>query len=163
MDKEQVNKIGIIIGVIIVIIGFFVQGIKIESSDYSVGEYGTKFGADFYTEIYDVTRDVGISVNKTRENVCHGLERVCDAIGWLIVVIGVLDILHFVAKKADDDNMIPSYQPSATIPKTSSNQASTPKENTSAYQPYQPSPHDKQITKNLEKPDFDSGNDMSAF
>ena len=91
---------GIIIGIVIIIIGFCVQDIRVDSSDTTVGSSNMKFGADFYTEIYDVTRDVGLAINNAQENICNAVERICDAIGWLIISLGAVDICFFACKYA---------------------------------------------------------------
>ncbi len=76
-NKKIVSIIGIIVGIAIVIIGF-----SIMSADYAYVSYSTasfneitnstktgsigesiRFGADFYTEMYSVTQDVGYAVN----------------------------------------------------------------------------------------------------
>lgn len=119
MDKKTANMIGIIVGIVIIIIGFCVQGTQIDSSAYSFGsgpEIGKsiKFGADFYTEMYDVTKDVGLAVNSAnrtisgavnhaQSNICTAMEQVCDAIGWLIVVVGLLNVCHFLPKVVQGD------------------------------------------------------------
>ena len=86
--KRTASIIGIIVGIIIVIIGFSVQS----TSTYSIGK-SLKFGADFYTEIYDVTKSVGYAINRTINDL------IC-AIGWLIVSLGVIDICFFGYKLA---------------------------------------------------------------
>ena len=100
MEKKTASIIGIILGIAIIIIGFCVQGISVEAEGADVGSSYMKFGADFYTEIYDVTRDVGIAVNRAQRNICGAVESVCGAIGWLIVAIGLVDIAYFVCKMA---------------------------------------------------------------
>lgn len=86
--RRIVAILGIIVGLIIIFIGLETTDTYI--STYSV-DSGIRFGADFYTEIYDVTSDVGKAVNYNTQ----GLERVCEAIGWLIFSIGALDVLAF--------------------------------------------------------------------
>lgn len=98
MEKKTASVIGIILGIAIIIVGFGVQGISVDSSSNSVGSSYMKFGADFYTEIYDVTKDVGDAVNNAQKNICNALEKVCDAIGWLIVVIGLFTSAYFSYK-----------------------------------------------------------------
>ncbi len=116
MEKKTASIIGIILGIAIIIVGFCVQGISVDAGGHE--DYGTptigsniKFGADFYTEIYAVTQDVGDAVNSAnmnihgavnnaQRNICGAIEKVCDAIGWLIVAIGLFDIAYFVCKKA---------------------------------------------------------------
>lgn len=91
--------IGIVLGIAIIIIGFGVQGISMDASKVPVGSY-MRFGADFYTEMYDVTRDVGSAINNAQKNICVAVEGVCDAIGWLIVAVGLFDVAYFVYKMA---------------------------------------------------------------
>jgi hypothetical protein len=116
MEKKAASIIGIILGIAIIIVGFCVQGINVDADDHE--SYGTptigsyiKFGADFYTEMYAVTQDVGDAVNSANKNIhgavnnaqrniCGAIEKACDAIGWLIVAIGLFDIAYFVCKMA---------------------------------------------------------------
>ncbi len=111
MNKKIASLIGIGLGIAMLIVGFCVQGINVDSGSYSDSYSATvgsniKFGADFYTEIYDVTKDVGEAVNaanknirgavnNAQRNICNAIESICDAIGWLIVVIGLFDIAYF--------------------------------------------------------------------
>lgn len=78
--------IGIIVGIAIIFIGFEAQ--KVSST--SIGTY-MKFGADFYSEIYLVTMNVGKAVNNVNKNIC-------ETIGWLIISLGAIDICYFVNK-----------------------------------------------------------------
>ena len=48
--------------------------------------------------MYDVTRDVGYAVNGTKAAIADAAEGVCDAIGWLIISLGAIDICFFVYK-----------------------------------------------------------------
>lgn len=99
-SKKSLSIFGIIVGIVIIIIGFYVQNISVDSSDANVGSSYMKFGADFYTEMYDVTRDVGLAINNAQENICNAVERICDAIGWLIISLGAIDICFFAYKFA---------------------------------------------------------------
>ena len=86
--RRIIAILGILVGIVIIIIGVETTNTYIWKTD--VGD-GLRFGADFYTEIYEVTSEVGHAVN----NNTAGLEHVCEAIGWLIVSIGAIDILAF--------------------------------------------------------------------
>ena len=110
MNKKIASIIGIVLGVAIIIVGFCVQGVSVDVSSSSIGRYIT-FGADFYTEMYAVTQEVGEAVNSANKNIhgavniaqrniCGAVESVCGAIGWLIVAIGLFDIAYFVCKMA---------------------------------------------------------------
>lgn len=111
MAKKLVSILGILVGVAILIIGFSVRDTSVSSSSYyfsggpSIGE-NIKFGADFYTEIYSVTKEVGEavntageamvgSVNNAQRNISNAAEDICNAIGWLIVALGLIDICYF--------------------------------------------------------------------
>lgn len=96
MDKRMASILGIALGVVILIVGFSVMG----PEQYTIGDPFMKFGADFYTEIYDVTRAAGLAVQTAYENICN-------AIGWLIVAIGLSDIAYFVCKlvSANDEGV----------------------------------------------------------
>ena len=83
-NKKIMSIIGIIVGIAIVIIGFLLQN----THSANIGEGYMKFGADFYTEIYDVTRDVGMAIT-------HSINDLIVAISWLIVSIGAIDICFF--------------------------------------------------------------------
>ena len=106
MKKKTASIIGIVVGIVIIIVGFCVQGMDLHES-YStptIGRY-IEFGADFYTEMYAVTQDVGVAVNSANKNI-HGAvnvaqRNICDAIGWLIVIIGLVDVAYFIYKNAD--------------------------------------------------------------
>ena len=76
---------GIVVGILIVFAGFMV-----ECSDYSIGR-SIQFGADFYTEMYDVTQDVGRALNSA-------INDLITAIGTLITAIGAIDICFFGLK-----------------------------------------------------------------
>ena len=116
MDKKAASVIGIVLGVVMIIVGFCVQGISVASEPFASTGYTSigsniAFGGDFYTEIYAVTQDVGQAVNtannnirgavnNAQQNICGAVEKVCDAIGWLIVVIGLFDVALFIGKMA---------------------------------------------------------------
>ena len=90
--KILTSGIGILVGFILIIIGLNVRTPEV----YKIGE-DIAFGADFYTEIYDVTREVGGAVNIATKNICN-------AIGWLIIAIGAFDICFFLRKMFDFDS-----------------------------------------------------------
>ena len=119
MEKKTASIIGIILGIAIFIIGLCVQGISVDATGHesngtpSIGSY-IQFGADFYTEMYAVTQDVGQAVNAAntnihgavnaaQRNICNAVESVCDAIGWLIVAIGAFDVAYFIYKLVSDE------------------------------------------------------------
>ena len=85
-SKKIVSIIGIVIGVIIIIIGFSLQN----TSSYAIGK-PIAFGGDFYTEMYDVTKDVGRAINNEINDLIY-------AISWLIISLGAIDICFFVYK-----------------------------------------------------------------
>ena len=95
MNKKIASIIGGLFGIVIIIIGFCVMGISVETYGVTIGS-DIKFGGDFYTEMYDVTRDVGRAINSTRVTLVNAVEGVCDAIGWLIVAIGLVDVAYFI-------------------------------------------------------------------
>ena len=82
--------IGIIAGVVILIVGINLMDVDV----YSVGEYSMKFGADFYTEIYDVTRDVGGAVNRS-------IKSIHQCAGTILACIGALTIVVYLNKSVD--------------------------------------------------------------
>lgn len=95
--------LGIAIG-----IGIIIIGICLLSADTdSIGQWGTRFGADFYTEMYSVTQDVGYAVNDVTRAV-H------TCVGWLVIVLGALtscyyfnlfsDLCHFAKDKLEEEN-----------------------------------------------------------
>ena len=84
MSKKFACIFGIIVGFFVIIIGIMLQNTTI----YSIGE-PIKFNGYFYTEIYDVTQDVGRAINKAINDL------IC-ALGWLTIAIGSIDICFFV-------------------------------------------------------------------
>jgi ribosomal protein L40E len=92
MSKKTSCILGIVVGIAIIIIGFSVQ----DTSSYGIGK-PIEFGADFYTEIYDVTKDVGHAINWT-------IRDLISAVGWLIVSLGAFDVCYFISKMANIKN-----------------------------------------------------------
>ena len=97
MNKKTVCIIGIALGIIIIIIGLCVMN----PETYLLGSrdsFGSliEFGADFYTEIYSMTYSAAHQVQTAYVNICN-------AIGWLIVAIGLLDVAYFVYKMAPSE------------------------------------------------------------
>ena len=97
MKKKTASIIGIILGIAIIIVGFCVMN----PETYLLGTRDSlgsliEFGADFYTEIYHMTYSTAHQVQKAYVNICN-------AIGWLIVAIGLFDIAYFVCKMASCD------------------------------------------------------------
>ena len=97
MKKKTASIIGIVVGIAIIIIGICVMN----PETLQIGKRNSlglpiEFGADFYTEMYDVTLDVGSAVQRAYKNICN-------AIGWLIVVIGLFDIGYFLCKLASSE------------------------------------------------------------
>ena len=84
--KKRASVFGIFIGIIAIIAGISM----LNTSIGGIGEYIT-FGADFYTEIYSVTRELGWSVSSATQAICNG-------IGWLLIVSGGFSICHFLTK-----------------------------------------------------------------
>lgn len=86
--RRIISVLGLLAGFGIIYIGF-----DIVDSYFWTDTVGShiSFGADFYTEIYDVTRQVG---NAVVENT-QALERLYDGIGWLIISIGAVDVFAF--------------------------------------------------------------------
>ncbi len=127
-SKKVVAVAGIIVGIVIIIIGFCVRGSR--ASIYE--DYATSkpvigrpiyFGADFYTEMYAVTQDVGEAINANTAAIDQNSMAIqsaynrlaftiYNAIGWLIVVIGAVDIVIFlylfIASRGGDENLIPN-------------------------------------------------------
>lgn len=93
ISGKIVPIIGIIVGVAIIILGVSLQ----DTERYAVGE-SIKFGADFYTEIYDVTKDVGHVIN-------YVVNDLIRAIGWLIISLGAMDICFFAYKLVNTEAM----------------------------------------------------------
>ena len=98
MDKKTASIIGIVVGIAIIIIGICVMNpetILLGKRD-SLGSLLGQYGADFYTDIYHMTYEVGFMVQKAYVNICN-------AIGWLIVVFGLFDIAYFLRKAFDSE------------------------------------------------------------
>ena len=76
--------LGILVG-----IGVIIIGICLLSADTdSIGKWGTRFGGDFYTEIYSVTQDVGYAVNDVTKAI-H------KCVGWIVIVLGALTSCYY--------------------------------------------------------------------
>lgn len=81
---------GIIAGIAILIVG-----INLMKADvYSIGKSGVRFGADFYTEIYDVTQDVGGAVNRS-------IRSMHQCAGTILACIGALTSVGYLNKAVD--------------------------------------------------------------
>lgn len=92
MKKNVVNYAGVVLGVFAIVIGFVVMN----PETYILGRRDAlgslvEFGADFYTEMYHMTYQVGMEVQRAYANVCN-------AVGWLIVFFGAFDICYFLSK-----------------------------------------------------------------
>lgn len=87
--RRIIAAVGIAVGLVIIVIGINCVNTYVWTEP--VGDY-IQFGADFYTEMYSVTREVGSAINNNTD----GLAKVCEAIGWLIVSIGLIDVIAFV-------------------------------------------------------------------
>ena len=97
MNQKTARIIGIALGIIIINIGLYVMNPETHllGSRDSLGSL-IEFGADFYTEIYHMTYSAAHQVQTAYVNICN-------AIGWLIVAIGLLDVAYFVYKMASDE------------------------------------------------------------
>lgn len=70
-------------------VGIIIIGICLLSADTdSIGQWGTRFGADFYTEMYAVTQDVGYAVNDVTKAI-H------KCMGWLVIALGVVTSCYY--------------------------------------------------------------------
>ena len=81
--KSVFAWLGIILGIGIILLGF-----KVKDSDVGDTPDTAKFGADFYTEMYGVTREVA-------KNVRYGNEALVEGIGWFLIAFGAADICLF--------------------------------------------------------------------
>ncbi len=102
ISKIIVASVGLLLGIIIIIIGINVQSVYgTYMSEYDVGK-PIEFGADFYTEMYDVTKDVGNAINNASNDIGAAISNatryICEAVGWLIISIGLIDICVFTYK-----------------------------------------------------------------
>lgn len=120
--KIVTSGIGILVGFILIIIGLNVRTPEV----YKIGE-DIAFGADFYTEIYDVTRDVGGAVNIATKNICN-------AIGWLIFAIGAFDICFFLRKMFDVDccKSVGAQMETESVPSAANSVSKVPEEKSNA-------------------------------
>ena len=104
-NKSKIASIiGIIIGVAIIVVGIVVLDSAYcnSKSGPAIGRH-IEFGADFYTEMYSVTQDVGEAINTNTyaiNEIGRILERILRAIGWLIVSLGAIDVCFFGYKLA---------------------------------------------------------------
>ena len=81
---------GIIVGITSIIAGIILQ----DSPNLYTGE-NLKFGADFYTEMYGITRTVAHTVESTMCEILY-------AISALLFIIGALAICFFTYKLIDN-------------------------------------------------------------
>lgn len=100
--------ISLILGIVILVMGFKVADKKFEINEYNASKYSVdsaKFGADFYTEIYkasDVAVDAISAVNggiaSLSTSVADFVEVVTYSAGMIIVAIGMgviaVSVLH---------------------------------------------------------------------
>ena len=75
-----VCTIGIIVGALIIIIGLF----SLVSLGAGLGQEWIQFGGDYYTEMYFMSYKLGVQIQKVYNAIC-----------WLIVVIGVFIVCYF--------------------------------------------------------------------
>ena len=90
--QKIVSIIGIIVGIAIIVMGI----ILMDTSSYGIGGY-IKFGADFYTEIYAVTRDVGHAIN-------YAINNLIRTVSWLIIAVGAIDVCFFAYSLVKSSN-----------------------------------------------------------
>ena len=83
MGKKILCITGIVVGIVVIIVG--INLLTIGSS--LVGEY-IRFGGDFFTEMYNLTRDVGYAINRAADNICA-------ALGWILIALGATMGLMF--------------------------------------------------------------------
>lgn len=81
--KVLAKILGVILGIAIIVIGINL----LEADTSSIGA-PLKFGADFYTEMYAVTKDVGYAVNRTTKAV-H------ECAGWIVIVLGAMTACNY--------------------------------------------------------------------
>ena len=104
---QKINFITLIMGIAIVMIGVNVKDHKVDVEVFSATPYdvdSAKFGADFYTEIYDASDtivDELSDINSGLDVVSNSQETMIEAIyyaaGMIIIVIG----LYTIAKSFD--------------------------------------------------------------
>ena len=92
--KKIFCVIGIIVGMIIIILGFVVLGLDTGSSYISSAE----FGADFYTYCYK-------AIKIAADNVISMAKIVNRGIAFLLIAIGATDICIFGYKLVDEKNL----------------------------------------------------------
>lgn len=80
--------LGCLIGIIAIYMGFSILN---GETAVSYDDGGMRFGADFYTEIHDVTRDVFISSLRIHETIKMGF-------GWGLMALGALGFCYFIRK-----------------------------------------------------------------
>ncbi len=103
MPKKGASIFGLLIGIAIVVVGICLLDINFYRSSATVGR-DIRFGADFYTEMYDVTRDVGYQVSQIDGTIAAATRWMCQAIGWLIISLGAIDMCYFISKLATETN-----------------------------------------------------------
>lgn len=79
---------GCIVGALAIIMGIVILGGETESARDGGG---MKFGADFYTEMHGITRDVFISTLRIHEVINSGF-------GWILITFGLFGVCYFAQK-----------------------------------------------------------------
>ena len=102
--KALVCAAGIVLGVIMIIMGLCVLNTSHSTASGPYIGKSISFGADFYTEIYSVTKDVGLAINDAAKDVTgsinNAVDNICGAISCMIISIGLVDIAFFAYKLA---------------------------------------------------------------
>ena len=89
MKNKTTKVLGIMVG-----IGIICLGTTLLSVDLSTIGKSISFGADFYTEIYDVTQDVGRAVNQM-------IRSIHKCSGWGLITIGAITTINYLDKLVD--------------------------------------------------------------
>jgi Zn-dependent protease len=89
--KKYVCLMGVLVGIVITVMGISV--LIMPSATHYVSDY--TFGADFYTEIYNVSRYTLKAIGEMAEIIQRG-------IGFMLLAIGLTDICIFGYRYAKD-------------------------------------------------------------
>ena len=138
MNKQAASIIGVFVGIAIIIAGFCVM----KPDTFTLGErdilgFPIEFGGDYYTEMYSLTISVGSAVQRAYVNICN-------AIGWLIVALGAIDICYFLfkaCKQSEEFDHTPNIVAPPQKPAAPTAAAPTPVVRTTTAQPTQPQQH----------------------
>jgi hypothetical protein len=93
--KKAFTVLGMIVGICFVVLGYKILSMEVRYEYITVPSYVTKFGADFYTEIYQVTHAAGGNTGKLIQTTADTAAIVKDGFAYLLMALGATDFCAF--------------------------------------------------------------------